>query len=79
VNCSDCGAPHTKKMCDACRRMQLESRWDWEIDNGNRICRCPECGSGNVVGAYAYNLQFRYCTWCGEKMVTGEQLRIDGF
>ena len=77
MNCSECNEPHTKKMCDACQRMQSESRWNWEIDNGQRICRCPECGYGNLVGLYTYELRFRYCSWCGAKMVVGKQMRIE--
>lgn len=74
LNCKDCIQGTGPKVCEACREMQQEGRWLWEIDNGHRICRCPECGFGNIIHAYTYRNPFRYCAGCGKQMIFGEQL-----
>ena len=78
MRCNDCLSPHTPEMCGACRQMREESLWNWELDNGQRICRCPECGRGNLIGVYHYHNPYRYCPWCGEKMYLGEQMSMEG-
>ena len=76
MRCKECISPKTDAICDGCRKMQAESRWNWEIDNGQRICRCPECGRGNLIGVWQYSNPYRYCPWCGEKMYLGEQMSL---
>ena len=56
--------------------MQKEGRWKWEVDNGQRICRCPECGFGNLIGAYVYENPYKYCASCGSRMIPGKQVSL---
>jgi len=77
MNCSECHCGISKTICNACRMMQHEGRWKWEIDTGQRLCRCPDCGFGNFLSLYAYKNPFRYCAGCGHQMIAGEQMSID--
>ena len=76
--CSECLEGTSAEACSACRRMQKEGRWTWEIDNGHRICRCPVCGFGNLIGLYTYNNPYRYCGSCGARMIDGIQMDMLG-
>lgn len=79
VNCKEClhHWDEKKVMCEACKRMQAEGRWKWEIDNGHRVIRCPKCGGGMVFGYYFYENPYRYCPYCGEPMITHKQIKLD--
>jgi DNA-directed RNA polymerase subunit RPC12/RpoP len=55
--------------------MQHTGRWLWELDNGQRICRCPDCGFGNLIGLYRYRNPYNYCASCGHLMIPQEQTR----
>ena len=71
MRCTDCAAKDREQpeICEACRRMQRESLWQWEIDTGHRFVRCPKCQHALSVSLWCYELPYRYCAWCGEKMV----------
>lgn len=73
MDCKFCVSPKTEMRCEPFVQMQRSGRWQWEIDNGQRICRCPECGFGNLIGVYADHNPYRYCPSCGKQMVFGEQ------
>lgn len=81
MNCADCIAYHRRKeqpeICTACRRMQAESDWKWEIDTGNRILRCPDCGHALTFGLWWYSNPYRYCPWCGKRRVQAEQMEME--
>ena len=77
LKCENCLQGTSDEACEACRRMQQEGEWLWEIDNGHRICRCPKCGFGNILGLYVYRNPYRYCAGCGARMILGEQLSFD--
>ena len=76
MNCKECYQHGRPDVCSACKRMQQESRWLWEIDVGNRVIRCPDCGGGLSFPAYGYKMNYRYCPYCGHQMVMGEQLSM---
>ena len=77
MNCKECCHNGYKAMCDACKHMQKEGRWKWEIDNGNRVIRCPDCGGGMIFGAYRYTNPFMFCPYCGHQMITHKQMELD--
>lgn len=75
MKCKNCNFEHheRKEICDACKKMQAQGRWEWEIDNGQRICRCPRCGFGNILSSYAYSNPYRFCPSCGTRMIDEEE------
>ena len=76
MKCSDCLDGNHSLICEACKRMQNEGRWQWEIDTGCRIIRCPDCGGGMRFGMYRYENPFRFCPYCGHQMIQGEQISM---
>lgn len=80
MNCRECGHyyDNPKTMCNACKRMQAEGLWKWEIDNGNRVIRCSKCDRGMAFGYYFYTNPYRFCPYCGERMILGEQIKMEG-
>ena len=77
MRCADCNQGTSEAACEACRRMQTEGDWIWEIDNGQRMIRCPDCGFGNLIGWYTYKLQYRFCPSCGRQNVRHEQTMME--
>ena len=79
MKCTDCIAYGRKQpeICAACRRMQEESDWLWEIDTGNRMLRCPNCDHGFPFHLWWYSNPYRFCPWCGKRRVQGEQLEME--
>lgn len=77
MNCKECYHNGYKAMCDACKQMRKEGRWKWEIDNGNRVIRCPDCGGGLSFGAYFYENPYNFCPYCGNRMITHKQMELD--
>ena len=79
MKCTECIAYFREQpeICTACKKMQKESEWDWEIDTGNRRVRCPECGHALSIGLWCYSMPYRFCAWCGKQMVYGEQISLD--
>ena len=78
MRCKNCVEGTSTAACDACRKTQEEGRWLWELDNGQRFCRCPVCGFRNRLGLYVYRNPFRYCAGCGTQMIAREQLSLFG-
>ena len=76
MNCNDCLDGTSQAACDACRRMQAEGQWIWEIDNGCRMIRCPYCDHGFTIGAYFYENWHRFCSYCGKQLIEGEQISM---
>ena len=76
MKCSDCIDGTNDTACNLCRQWQQESKWIWYLDNGCRHVRCPECNSSHIVGIYVYKMKKRFCSWCGARMVDGEQLSM---
>ena len=76
LNCKDCIEGTSERACTACRKMQNEGRWMWELDNGQRFMRCPECGFANRLGGYVYENHFNFCAGCGQRMRTFEQTEM---
>ena len=76
MNCSMCLDGRSKEACEACKRMQAESDWKWEIDNGCRLIRCPYCDHALVLGAYVYKNWHRFCSYCGKQLIRGEQIGL---
>ena len=77
MNCKECYLRDRKTHCESCKRMQAEGGWLWEIDNGNRIIRCPYCGHGFPISAFAYENWHRYCAYCGKQLIHGEQIKME--
>ena len=79
MNCRECGHywDEQKVMCEACRKMRAGSLWKWEIDNSNRMIRCPDCGGGLVFGYYQYTNPYKFCPYCGKQMIVQEQMEMD--
>lgn len=77
MRCSECLEGTSERACQACREMQHTGRWLWELDNGQRICRCPDCGFGNLIGLYKYRNPYNYCASCGHLMIPQEQTRME--
>lgn len=77
MNCNKCLQGTSEKACRACREMQQEGSWVWEIDNGQRIVRCPECGFSQLISSYTYRNPYRYCAGCGKKMISSEQTKLE--
>ena len=78
LNCKDCHHNGYTVMCDACKKMQTEGRWLWEIDTGNRLIRCPDCGGGMSFNGYRYSNPYKFCPYCGHQMILGEQIKMEG-
>jgi len=77
MNCNDCiDRNRRESTCHYCEKMQAESRWIWELDNGCRRMRCPDCGGAMTLPAYAEKNPYRYCPYCGQQMIQGEQISI---
>jgi hypothetical protein len=79
MNCRECSAygRNQPEICTACKEMQQNGEWIWEIDNGQRVCRCPDCGFGNILSLWAYKNPFNYCGGCGKHLSTFEQTKLD--
>ena len=79
MKCSDCEAYNRQQpeICTACKKMRAESEWEWEIDTAARYVRCPDCKHALRIGLWCYELPYRYCAWCGRRMVEGEQLAME--
>lgn len=79
MKCSNClgSSGGSTRVCDACRAMQAEGDWNWELDNGNRRVRCPDCGRALPISPYEYEMPYRFCPWCGKRRVRGEQMRME--
>lgn len=73
MNCKDCCVNERTDICEACKRMQAEGEWKWEIDTGNRMIRCPYCDHGFPIGFYEYKNWHRFCSYCGKQLIKGEQ------
>ena len=43
MNCAEC-MDRSDTMCHHCKQMQSVSEWQYELDNGHRMCKCPKCG-----------------------------------
>jgi len=77
LKCSECCDGKSSRMCTACKAMQEESNWKWELDNGCRRIRCPKCDFALTFGAWRYENPFNFCPGCGEKLKLGEQTKMD--
>lgn len=76
LKCGECGEIKSQMRCSACKRQQAEQRWQWELDNGNRRLRCPDCGGAMSMPAYADENPYNFCPYCGKRMIIGEQLSM---
>lgn len=77
MRCNDCiWFYNHDKTCSACRQMQAEGSWVWEIDNGNRLIRCPDCGGAMVFPDYQDKNHYRFCPYCGKQRIQGEQISM---
>ena len=77
MKCSDCiDRDRHASTCPACRRMQAEGRWTWELDNGCRRMRCPDCGRGMELPAYLDENPYRFCPYCGHQMIQCKQVSM---
>ena len=74
MNCKECN-DKSVGMCSACKVMREKTAWIYEIDIGNRMCKCPKCKGRMTLGAYAYSNPYKYCPYCGEYLAErkGEQ------
>lgn len=76
MNCNECAARERKTICEACRKMQQESTWKWEIDTGNRLIRCPDCGKALSFPFFGYSNPYNFCPYCGKRRITHEQISL---
>jgi DNA-directed RNA polymerase subunit RPC12/RpoP len=76
MNCSLC-IEKSGSMCYHCKQMQTASDWLYELDEGQRMCKCPDCGRRMYIGPYQYANPYKFCPYCGRKNVHGEQMTLD--
>ena len=79
MNCKECLDKTSETVCHCCKQMQSASEWLYEIDNGTRMCKCPDCGGRMLLGVYTYWNPYKFCPYCGRKNIIGEQISIDYF
>ena len=77
MRCADCLQGTSAAACAACREMQAEGDWRWEIDNGQRMIRCPDCDFGLLIGYYVYKNPYRYCPGCGRLNLKQRQMAME--
>ena len=75
MNCANC-IDKSETVCHHCKQMQNASEWIYELDNGSRMCKCPECEGRMYIGPYAYANPYKFCPYCGRKNVVGEQMTL---
>lgn len=79
MKCTDCRAHDREQpeICQACKKMQAETEWNWEIDTGVRYVRCPDCKHAFSLSLWCYSMPYRFCAWCGKKMIVSEQQSME--
>jgi len=75
MNCKQC-LDKSQAMCPNCKQMQATGEWEYELDNGHRMCKCPDCGGRMFIGVYSYWNPYKFCPYCGRKNIKGEQIRM---
>lgn len=57
--------------------------WEYDEDTATVMCRCPDCGGRMVINIYTYINPYKYCPYCGEKLLEGgitkKRLEVYGF
>lgn len=79
MQCRDCLDGHygeDKKTCEYCKRMQKGGDWIWEIDNGSRMVKCPDCEGRLRIGPYIYENPYRFCPYCGRANIVQNVLPL---
>lgn len=66
MKCKDC-IEKRYELCLFCKQMQSITQWEYEIDNGQRMCKCPSCGGRLYLGPYTYVNPYKFCPYCGRK------------
>ena len=51
---------------------RLFDEWLYDEDNGNVMCRCPECGGRLLIGLYQYSNPYNFCPYCGTRLEEGK-------
>lgn len=46
--------------------------WLYDEDTGHVMCRCPDCGGRLLISLYSYWNLYRYCPYCGERLMEGQ-------
>ena len=46
--------------------------WLYDEDTGCVMCRCPDCGGRLLISLYSYWNPYRYCPYCGERLMEGQ-------
>lgn len=49
----------------------IPKSWQYDEDNGNVMCRCPNCEGRLLIGLYTYRNPYKYCPYCGTKLAEG--------
>ena len=47
--------------------------WQYDEDNGNVMCRCPECGGRLIIHYYTYENPYHFCPYCGVRLQENER------
>ena len=74
INCELCIDKTSDEVCHNCRQMRSFGEWIYELDNGTRMCKCPECGRRMMIGLYRYSNPYKFCPYCGRKNIKHEQI-----
>lgn len=56
-------------------QMVLFQEWQYDIDNGGVLARCPQCGKRMVMNYYATHNPYQYCPYCGIALEEGNYKR----
>lgn len=56
-------------------QLTLFKTWEYDLDNGYVMARCPDCGKRIQTGYYSPHNYYRYCPYCGVELQEGNYKR----
>lgn len=54
------------------KQMTFFRFWEYDIDTGTVMARCPECSRRIPMGVYAPHNPYKYCPYCGIALEEGK-------
>lgn len=76
MNCNLC-IEKSEALCYHCRQMQKSDEWIYVLDEGQRMCKCPDCGGRMYLGIYRYANPYKFCPYCGRRNKPNEQIALE--